>query len=95
MTDKQSEFHAWDPLDDIDETVAQITDNRIEARLREPSTVQATALRRSKTEAARRSQTWDGRSGSAGPRSLPEASQGRRPRGQDCSRPCGRHDLRA
>jgi hypothetical protein len=35
MTDKHSEFCAWDPLDDIDETVAQITDEHIEARLRE------------------------------------------------------------
>jgi hypothetical protein len=35
MTDKHSQFRARDPLDDIDETVAQITDEHIEARLRE------------------------------------------------------------
>jgi hypothetical protein len=35
MTDKHSEFRARDPLDEIDETVAQITDEHIDARLRE------------------------------------------------------------
>jgi len=35
MTDKHSEFPTRDPLDDIDETVARITDEHIEGRLRE------------------------------------------------------------
>ena len=35
MTDKHSDFRARDPLNELDETVAQITDDHIEARLRE------------------------------------------------------------